>query len=108
MGVKGVAHAQAVEVELDPFLRTLRRHVRIHRLGALEREPVLPGEMLGCRPGPHARRGRVELEAPPGDLEAVTLGKARERLLEATLPHVAPRARYVGPDFQLHRRNLCC
>jgi hypothetical protein len=101
MGVERVARLCHVEAELQPGAGSGLGHPLVHRERLVARDVELlrqaVGQGLGC-----GRRGRVELEAPPLDLDIVTAVEQRERLLEPALADVAPRADHVGPDLDLH------
>ena len=105
VGVEAVAAARAVEVVLEPLARRQLGHLRVGLLGLLDAHAVLGREVLGRGVRALGRRARVELEAAPGQLDLVTVRELLERVLEATLADVAPRAHDVGPDLDGHRRH---
>src|SRR5574341_763746 len=102
MGFGGVRRAlDAVEGELDALAPALGDDARIELARALER-PELGLAVLGPR---HAFLGHagIQLERQPADLDIELAAEELERLLEAALADVAPRADDVGGDFDLHR-----
>ncbi len=102
--VEGAAAAHEVEAEVEAVLRGCGRHRVEHLLRLLQGAAVLGGEVLRLPLGALGGRRGVELEGAPDDLDLVAVREGGERLLEAALPDVAPRADDVGPDLDSHDR----
>ncbi len=78
------------DVEVEPVAGGDPGHLVLHLLRALAGDPVLLGEVRRRVLLAGGRRGRVELEGAPGDLDLVAVLVAGEGRLEAALADVAP------------------
>ena len=100
--IEGVAHLHVVEMEVEPLLRRLAGHARVHGARLLHRHAVLLRQQLVLRLVTRARGRGVELEAPPHHVHVVRVLELPERGFEAALPDVAPGAGDVRPDLDFH------
>ena len=107
VGVERVAAAGDVEAERrgpsSAATSVMRCCIATRLLAA---RAVLLGEVRGAVDLALARRGRVELEAPPRDGDVVAVLEPGERGLEAALADVAPGAGDVRPDLDVHVRSF--
>jgi hypothetical protein len=71
----------------------------------LDGHSVLLGDPLHADTAALGWRGRVELEAPPCDVNLVGVLELGECRLEAALADVAPGTGNIGPDLNFHRNS---
>jgi len=105
--VERVAATRDLEVELEPVAggRLRQRALGLARL--LDGHAVLLRQTLRAIAGALMRRAGVELEATPSHIDVIPVLELLEGGFEATLADVAPRARDVRPDLDVHSRLLC-
>ena len=102
VGVERVAGARDVEAEVEPVAGRGLRHAVLHRDGLLAARAVLLGQVGRAVDAALARGLGVELEAAPRHGDVVAVLELGQRGLEAALADVAPRARDVRPDLDVH------
>ncbi len=93
---------RAGEVEVQALAAGDQRHPVGH-LASLRAEPSRQVLDRGHRDA--ALGLRVQLEAVPGDLHLVRVLELGQRVFQAALADVAPRADDVGPDLDLHHSD---
>src|SRR5665213_144781 len=106
VAVEGAAAAGDVKAEWKPLLRRHASQLLLGFAGLLHGHAVLLRQALGTIARALRRRAGVELEAPPRHVDLVAVLEALERSLETALADVAPRARDVRPDLDVHSRLL--
>jgi hypothetical protein len=99
---EAVADDDPVEVEVQALSLGLLGEVLPHLAELLRGDALAFREVLLLGPVVVVGEVRVQLVALPGDLDAVPVREAGQRLLEAALAHVAPWALHIGPNLYLH------
>ena len=97
--VQRVHGERGAEVEVQALGLGEFGHPGGHRR-RLRAEP--PGQVVQRRHRGAGRGVRVQLEAPPGDLDLACVLELAEGALQPALADVAPGADDVGPDLDLH------
>src|SRR5258705_13678007 len=105
MRVERAARTDAIEAKVQAVGRGDFGQPLHHLLRLVDRGAVLPGKTLGMRNAfvAHGRRGRVELERAPSDLDRISMRELRESGFEASLADIAPGADDVGPNIDAER-----
>jgi hypothetical protein len=102
MGVERVDHLVGLEVVVETLGGREVDDAGVEVADLVDVGAKLRGEVLVMGRARAARLVRVQLEAPPLDLDVLGAIEVRKGTLEPTLPDVAPGADDIGPDLDLH------
>ncbi len=106
MCVESVAATGDVETEVKALARRYARQLSLGFARLLDGHPILLRQTLCAIAGALLRRAWIELEATPSHIDLIPVLELLESGFEATLADVAPRARDVRPDLDIHSRLL--
>jgi hypothetical protein len=102
MAVECRATAGYIEAEVESLAGGGIRDLLLHLACALDADPVLLRDPRRAVALTLSWGGGIQLEAAPGHADVVAVLELGERSLEPALSDVAPWARNVRPDLDVH------